>query len=605
MRGKVAEKDVFLLRWARAAYEPVVRFAVRARVAVVAVAAAAFVGSLLLFSQLGQEFVPQLDEGDIAMHAMRIPATALSSSQENQKMLEKKIAAVPEVAYVFSKTGTAELASDPMAPSVSDNFLILTDEEEWRPVGELLAEAERFEAMLPLDPHAGEDEHAHGGHAEPGGGNFSEHKNALVRLLRAVVATVPGNNYEFTQPIEMRFNELISGVRSDLAIKVFGDDFDVMLPAANAIAAVVSRVSGASDVKVEQTEGLPVLDVSIDRQAISRLGLTLKEVQDLVAAAVGGKEAGVIFQGDRRFDLIVRLPERLRADVEALRNLPVPLPAREGGAAAGMARNADFRFAPAPFVPLGDIANLSVTEGFNQVSRENGKRRVVVQANVRGRDIGGFVDEVRTRIAESAPPPPGTYLDYGGQFENLERARERLLIVVPVCFLLIFGLLYATFGNAKDAVMVFVCVPLALTGGILALWLRGMPFSISAAVGFIALSGVAVLNGLVMVTFINERIELGDKLEDAIIGGSLVRLRPVLMTAWSPRWVSSPWPSPPAPVPRCRSRWRPSSSAASSAPPCSRWSCCRRCTGCGTGRTRHLMQPVAQAGLPDVGLQGF
>ncbi len=428
----------------------------------------------------------------------------------------------------FSETGTAELAADPMAPSVSDNFLILADEEDWRPIPELLAEAERFNAMLPGDPH---DDHAGlDDHGEEAGGNFSEHKNALVRLLRAVVATVPGNNYEFTQPIEMRFNELISGVRSDLAIKVFGDDFDVMLPAANAIAAVVSQVPGASDVKVEQTEGLPVLDVSIDRQAISRLGLTLKEVQDLVAAAVGGKEAGVIFQGDRRFDLIVRLPERLRADVQALRDLPVPLPER-GSGDAGRMSNADFRVAPAMFVPLGDIADLNVTEGLNQVSRENGKRRVVVQANVRGRDIGGFVDEVRTRIAASAPPPPGTYLDYGGQFENLERARERLLIVVPVCFLLIFGLLYATFGNAKDAVMVFVCVPLALTGGILALWLRGMPFSISAAVGFIALSGVAVLNGLVMVTFINERIELGDKLEDAIIGGSLVRLRPVLMTA--------------------------------------------------------------------------
>ena len=462
------------------------------------------------------------------MHAMRIPATALSSSQENQGMLEAKIAAVPEVAYVFSKTGTAELAADPMAPSVTDNFLILADEETWRPADELLAEAERFEALLPADAHAGEG--GHGEEGEESGGNFTPQKNALMRLLRAVVATVPGNNYEFTQPIEMRFNELISGVRSDLAIKVFGDDFDVMLPAANAIAAVVSQVPGSSDVKVEQTEGLPVLDVSIDRQAISRLGLTLKEVQDLVAAAVGGKEAGLIFQGDRRFDLIVRLPERLRADVQALRDLPVPLPAR-GSGDAGMMSNADFRVAPAMFVPLGDIADLTVTEGLNQVSRENGKRRVVVQANVRGRDIGGFVDEVRTRIAESAPPPPGTYLDYGGQFENLERARERLLIVVPVCFLLIFGLLYATFGNAKDAVMVFVCVPLALTGGILALWLRGMPFSISAAVGFIALSGVAVLNGLVMVTFINERVQEGDKLEDAIIGGSLVRLRPVLMTA--------------------------------------------------------------------------
>ena len=546
MAGRVSEKEVILLRWARAAYEPVVRFAVRARVAVLAVAVVAFVLSLVLFTRLGQEFVPQLDEGDIAMHAMRIPATALSSSQENQGMLEKKIAAVPEVAYVFSKTGTAEMASDPMAPSVSDNFMILADEKDWRPTQELIAEAERFEAMLPgdphADPHAGHDDHGeesgqdeeagHDDHSGHGGGdgNFSEHKNALLRLLRAVVATVPGNNYEFTQPIEMRFNELISGVRSDLAVKVFGDDFDVMLPAANAIAAVIADIPGAADVKVEQTEGLPILDIQINRQAISRLGLKLKDVQDLVAAAVGGKEVGLIFQGDRRFDLIVRLPERLRADVQALRDLPVPLP-DHGDMAGDSLMTGDSRFAAAPFVPLGDIAELNITEGLNQVSRENGKRRVVVQANVRGRDIGSFVADVRAQINETAPPPPGTYLTYGGQFENLERARQRLMLVVPVCFLLIFGLLYATFGNAKDAVMVFLCVPLALTGGILALWLRGMPFSISAAVGFIALSGVAVLNGLVMVTFINERIEHGDELEEAIIGGSLIRLRPVLMTA--------------------------------------------------------------------------
>ena len=536
MAGRVSEKEVVLLRWARAAYAPVVRFAVRARVAVIAVAVVAFLLSLVLFTRLGQEFVPQLDEGDIAMHAMRIPATALSSSQENQGMLEKKIAAVPEVAYVFSKTGTAEMASDPMAPSVSDNFMILADEKDWRSTAELIAEAERFEALLPGDPHAGHDDHGkesghddHSGHGG-GGGNFSEPKNALLRLLRAVVATVPGNNYEFTQPIEMRFNELISGVRSDLAVKVFGDDFEVMLPAANAIAAVIADIPGAADVKVEQTEGLPILDIQINRQAISRLGLKLKDVQDLVAAAVGGKEVGLIFRGDRRFDLIVRLPERLRADVQALRDLPVPLP-DHGDKTGDSMRTGDSRYAAAPFVPLGDIAELNVIEGLNQVSRENGKRRVVVQANVRGRDIGSFVAEVRSRIAESAPPPPGTYLTYGGQFENLERARQRLLVVVPVCFLLIFGLLYATFGNAKDAVMVFLCVPLALTGGILALWLRGMPFSISAAVGFIALSGVAVLNGLVMVTFINERIEEGDSLEDAIIGGSLIRLRPVLMTA--------------------------------------------------------------------------
>ena len=530
MRGKVSEKEVFLLRWSKAAYAPIVRGAVRGRWAVTGVAVVAFVGSLFLFTRLGQEFVPQLDEGDIAMHAMRIPSTGLTSSQDNQFMLERKIAEIPEVKYVFSKTGTAELAADPMAPNVSDNFIILEPTDAWRSTDQLLAAAEEAEAALG-DAHAGEEGDAHGeedGHDD--GGDPSQ-KDALVRLVRAVVATVPGNNYEFTQPIEMRFNELISGVRSDVAVKVFGDEFDVMLPAANDIAAVLQDIPGATDVKVEQTEGLPVLDVQIDRAAISRLGLNVKEVQDLVAAAVGGREAGLIFQGDRRFDLIVRLPEALRGDVTALANLPVPLPANgEAGGAKYASISTVAPSAPA-FVPLGDIAELNLSTGLNQVSRENGKRRIVVQANVRGRDIGSFVEEARQRIAELAPPPPGTYLDWGGQFENLQRAKDRLLIVVPICFLLIFLLLFATFNSVKYALMVFTCVPLALTGGIVALWLRDMPFSISAAVGFIALSGVAVLNGLVMVTFINQMREEGEDLEDAIIHGSIVRLRPVLMTA--------------------------------------------------------------------------
>ena len=458
-----------------------------------------------------------------------MPSTGLAQSQEIQFDLERKIGAIPEVRYVFSKTGTAEVAADPMPPNISDTFIMLKEPSEWRPTEEIMADVEALEPVVAaLAGEAHDDEH--GEEAGGAGGNFSEHKNALMRLIELTAATVPGSNYEFTQPIAMRFNELISGVRSDVAVKVFGDEFDVMLPAANAIAAVLADVPGAADVKVEQTEGLPMLDVDIDRAAIGRLGLHLRDVQQVVAAAVGGQEAGMIFEGDRRFDIIVRLPENLRGDLDKLAELPIPLPQPEGEAQyASMGTNV----APSapPFVPLGDVATISVREGLNQVSRENGKRRVVVQANVRGRDIGSFVAEAKQRIAAQAAPPAGTYLDWGGQFENLARARARLGVVVPICFALIFGLLFMAFNSVKYAAMVFTCVPLALTGGIAALWLRDMPFSISAGVGFIALSGVAVLNGLVMVTFINQLRDEGASVADAVQRGSMTRLRPVLMTA--------------------------------------------------------------------------
>ena len=505
MRGKVSEKEVAPLRWAKAAYAPIVRGAVQFRWAVAGGAVAAFALSLVLFGRLGQEFVPQLDEGDIAVQALRMPSTGLSASQALQFDLEEKLSAIPEVSYVFSKTGTAEVASDPMPPNISDTFIMLAEPEAWRSA-EALAEA-------------------------VGGDAGESPKVLLTELIRQTAATVPGANYEFTQPIEMRFNELISGVRSDVAVKVFGDDFDVMVPAAEAIASTLREVPGASSVTVEQTDGLPVLDVQIDRDAISRLGLDVADVHDLVAAAVGGRPSGLIFEGDRRFDLVVRLPESMRGDVEALASLPVPLSHLGERPAYASLDTATAAPPPAAFVPLGDLATIERIVGLNQVSRENGKRRVVVQANVVGRDIGSFVAEARERIAELSPPPPGTYLDWGGQFENLQRAKARLLVVVPACFALIFILLFMTFGSIKHALMVFTCVPLALTGGIVALWLRGMPFSISAAVGFIALSGVAVLNGLVMVTFINQLREEGATLDEAITRGSAVRLRPVLMTA--------------------------------------------------------------------------
>jgi cobalt-zinc-cadmium resistance protein CzcA len=414
-----------------------------------------------------------------------------------QARVERTVGAFPEVAFTFSKTGTAEMAADPMPPNVSDTFVILKPREEWP------------------DPLVS--------------------KGELIARIEAAVRALPGNNYEFTQPIQMRFNELIAGVRSDVAVKVFGDDFAAMQASAQAIAQVLQEIRGAADVKVEQTEGLPALTVQIDRQAIARYGLSVADVQDVVAAAVGGREAGQVFEGDRRFDLVVRLPDELRRDLAALEDLPVPLPR---GEESGQAESVTGHFAtgdagpsrrPA-FLPLGAVAEIEVAEGPNQISRENGKRRVVVQANVRGRDLGSFVAEAQAAVA-AVPLPAGGWLDWGGQFENLVESQERLRVVVPVCFALIFLLLYGTFGEVRSSLLVFSGVPLGLTGGVLALALRGMPFSISAAVGFIALSGVAVLNGLVMVSFINQLRREGRPVEEAIRRGSLTRLRPVLMTA--------------------------------------------------------------------------
>jgi cobalt-zinc-cadmium resistance protein CzcA len=486
--GKIQEKENLLVRGAKRVYEPTLRAVLRLRWAVVGVAVAAFAGSLALFTTFGQEFVPTLDEKDLAMHAMRIASTSLTQSSEMQLDVERTVASFPEVQFVFSKTGTAEAAADPMPPNVSDTFVILKPREEW--------------------PNPRED------------------KDELIGRLHEALSKLPGNNYEFTQPIQMRFNELISGVRSDVAVKVVGDEFAPLERTAQQIARVLGSVRGATAVKAEQTSGLPVMTITVDREAIARYGLSVADVQDVVAIAVGGREAGQVFEGDRRFDLVVRLPDEIRRDLSAIQTLPIPIPARARDGHAG-----EEGVTGPPYVPLGLVAKLEVSEGQNQVGRENGKRRIVVQANVRGRDIGGFVEEARGAIAREVKLPAGYWLAWGGQFENLVAARERLSIVVPGCFLLIFGLLYATFGSVKHALIVFSGVPLALTGGIVALWLRGMPFSISAGVGFIALSGVAVLNGLVMITFINQLRNEGAPLEDGIVRGSLTRLRPVLMTA--------------------------------------------------------------------------
>jgi cobalt-zinc-cadmium resistance protein CzcA len=372
------------------------------------------------------------------------------------------------------------VATDPMPPNVADNFVMLKPQSEWP------------------DP--------------------KRSKADLVAAMQDAVQKVPGNNYEFTQPIQMRFNELISGVRSDVAVKVFGDDMETMNETATQIAKVLEGVAGSADVKVEQTTGLPMLTVKIDRSRIARLGLNVSDVQDALSIAVGGRESGLLFEGDRRFDITVRLPETLRTDLESIKRIPIRIPGT----------NTTVRSA---YVQLGEVATLEVAPGPNQISRESGKRRVVVTANVRGRDIGSFVAEAHQRLQEKVNIPTGYWTSWGGTFEQLQSASKRLQIVVPVALLLVFVLLFAMFNNVKDGLLVFSGVPFALTGGIVALWLRDIPLSISAGVGFIALSGVAVLNGLVMIAFIRSLRDEGMPLDEAVQQGALTRLRPVLMTA--------------------------------------------------------------------------
>ncbi len=498
--GKVSEKDNIAIRGAKSLYRPVLRFAMSVRPAA-ALAAVVLIGLAgLAASKMGTEFIPSLDEGDIALHALRIPGTSLTQSLKMQADVEAAVKAFPEVDKVFAKLGTAEVATDPMPPSVADTFVMLKPRDQWP------------------DP--------------------TRSKADLVAAMEAATAKIPGNNYEFTQPIQMRFNELISGVRSDVAVKVYGDNLDVMSKTASEIEAVLKTVPGAADVKVEQTTGLPILTVQIDREAVARYGLAVDEVQAIISTALGGTEVGQVFEGDRRFDLVVRLPENLRTDLDALGNLPIPLPpldqdeARVLPAVLRVGRTSlAAQKAPMSFIPLREVAKIEIAPGPNQISRENGKRRVVVTANVRGRDLGGFVTEAQQRLTASVKVPAGYWLEYGGTFEQLISASKRLQIVVPVALILILGLLFMSFGNAKDALLVFTGVPLALTGGIAALWLRDIPLSISAGVGFIALSGVAVLNGLVMISFIRTLRSEGKPIDEAVEEGCLTRLRPVLMTA--------------------------------------------------------------------------
>ncbi|MCQ9617328.1 CusA/CzcA family heavy metal efflux RND transporter [Paenalcaligenes niemegkensis] len=476
---RVTEKESLFIRGAKRAYRPALNLAMANKPVVLVFAAVTIVLSALIGVRMGSEFVPSLNEGDFAIQALRVPATSLTQSIEMQQQLERKLLKeFPQIERIFARTGTAEVASDAMPPNISDAYVMLKPQDQWP------------------DPNLSRDE--------------------LLRQVQVSAAQLPGSNYEFSQPIELRFNELISGVRSDVAVKIFGDDMSVLESTATEIAQVLEQVPGASGVNVEQTTGLPVLTIAIDRSQAARYGLTLQEVQDAVAVAIGGRDAGTLFQGDRRFGIVVRLSEALRSDIDAIKQLPIALPT------AGGAVN---------HILLGSIATLETTAGPNQISRENGKRRIVVTSNVRGRDIGTFVSQAQERLQKQVQVPAGYWIDWGGTFEQLESATQRLQIVVPVALLLVFILLFMMFNNVKDGLLVFTGIPFALTGGILALWLRGIPLSISAAVGFIALSGVAVLNGLVMLSFIRGLREEGLSLDAAIREGALTRLRPVLMTA--------------------------------------------------------------------------
>lgn len=494
LNGKVSEKENILMRAAKAVYSPLLHASVANRFAVMAAAGVLVVLSVLIGTRMGTEFVPSLDEGDVALQALRMPGTGLAQSVTMQKQLEKELLKLPEVKEVFARIGTAEVASDPMPPSIADGYVMLKPKKDWP------------------NPEMSKDE--------------------VLEKILAAAANLPGNNYEASQPIQLRFNELISGVRSDVGVKIFGDDMDTLLRTGNQIAGSLRKISGAEDIKVEQVGGLPMLTLQLKREAMARYGLSVQDVQQVISAALGGAEAGSMFEGDRRFDIVVRLPENLRNDLDAIRRIPIKLPEAKGENESEYKKVTLLKKPSMPqFIPLSEVADFEQAPGPNQISRESGKRRVVVTCNIRGRDIGGFVGEAQAAIQAGVKIPPGYWLAWGGQFEQLQSASQRLKIVVPVALLLIFILLFMAFGTVKDSLLVFSGVPLALTGGILALWLRDISLSISAGVGFIALSGVAVLNGVVMVSFINKLRLSGKSLDDAITEGSLTRLRPVLMTA--------------------------------------------------------------------------
>ena len=482
INGKVSEEDVSAIRWIKRRYQPLLAKVLAAPRKWVMAGVGTFVFAGLLFMTLGQEFIPQLNEGDASIQALRVPSTSLDQSLDMQKRVEKAIASLPEVAFIYSKTGTAEVATDPMPQNISDAFIILKPADQW-----------------------------------PAGVNS---KDDIIERVEAKMGTLVGNGFEVSQPIEMRFNELIAGVRGDVAIKLFGDDLDQLETLAAQVASAVNGVEGTADLRVEQTGGFPTLELQFNRDAIARYGLSIEEVANTVAAGLGGREVGLVFEGDRRFDIVVRLDNVTRDNLDAIGALPVMLEANGSG--------------PRASVPLRELARFQFTEGVNQVSRENGQRRIVVQANVRGRDLGSYVEAARAAVEEKVKLPPGVFIQWGGQYENLQAASQRLSIVIPVVFALIFGILFMALRSVSSALAVYSAVPLGLAGGVFGLFLAGLPFSISAAVGFIVLSGVTVLNGLVVMTSIRQRIDTGAPIDDAIREGMMERVRAVIITGVVP-----------------------------------------------------------------------
>jgi len=491
--GRISEHENLFMRGARAIYLPLLDESLRSKVGVVSIAMLLVIVCGIAALRMGGEFVPSLDEGDVSMEVLRIPGTSLTQAVEMQVMLEKSLLKLPEVMDVFARTGAAEIATDPVPPSATDGYVMLKPRDQWP------------------DP--------------------SKSKAAIVSEIQDAMDDVPGNLTSLSQPIQQRMNETVAGIRTDVGVKIFGDDLEVLLQAASRVQAILQKVEGAADVRAEQVDGLPVLTVKVDRQALSRYGVNIADVQNLVEIAVAGKSAGKLFEGDRRFDIVVRLPEHLRSDIEALKSLPIPLHPVEKDAKAAPALWGNSPLARIRYVPLSELAQIDLATGPNQISREDGKRRIVVAANVRGRDLKSFVTDAQARVGQRVKLPAGYWIEWGGQFEQLVSAGQRLAIVVPVALLLIFVLLVLSLGSVGDALLVFSGVPLALTGGVVALLLRDIPLSISAAIGFIALSGVAVLNGLVIIVFIEKLRSEGAALVEAVRQSALTRLRPVLMTA--------------------------------------------------------------------------
>jgi cobalt-zinc-cadmium resistance protein CzcA len=484
VKGKVSEEENIVMAKARRLYQPLLKAALNNSPIVFIAAIILIAATAYQSTRLGSEFLPQLDEHDIALHAMRIPGTGIEQATEMQLLLEKRIMEFPEVKHVFSKIGTAEIATDPMPPNVADTFLILKPVKDWP--------------------------------------NPEKPKQQLVDQIRTAIEEIPGNNYELTQPIEMRFNELISGVRADVALRIYGDDLETLAKIGGQVSQLLAKVAGGQDVRMEQAKGLPMISVIPQRDHLALLGLSVADVQETLRSAVSGIETGLIYEGDRRFKLLVRMDGSLSRDPKALAQIPVAIP---------YPRSPDDEKSELDYVPLGEIADIVEIQGPNQINRRSGKRNIVVSANVEDRDLGSFIAETQALMRDELKLPAGYWLEYGGTFEQLESASQRLSIVVPITLLLILGLLYSAFSSMRDSLIIFTGVPLALTGGIIALTLRDMPLSISAGIGFIALSGVAVLNGVVMLSFIKELRESGLELTQAVWQGASQRLRPVLMTA--------------------------------------------------------------------------